>query len=118
MWLNLGVGEAYLRWLGGWRSLAWLVYPEVAGGMKSRAAALRAAHLRAGLAHLHTSAQPSGEETEEAFEKGWSMLPFSFFGEGKAEEEYTYSNNNANLAFGMRLWVRFDDRMDSGRVRN
>ena len=57
MWLNLGVGEAYLRWLGGWRSLAWLVYPEVAGGMKARAAALRAAHLRTGLLHLHTSAR-------------------------------------------------------------
>jgi hypothetical protein len=50
MWLNLGVGEAYLRWLGGWRSLAWLVYPAVADGLKQRAASLRAEHMRRALA--------------------------------------------------------------------
>lgn len=53
MWLNiLPGGEAYLRWLGGWRSLAWLVYPEVAVGFKQRAAAIRAEHMRTALHHL------------------------------------------------------------------
>ena len=46
MWLNLGVGEAYLRWLGGWRSLAWLVYAKVDEGLKQRAANLRAMHMQ------------------------------------------------------------------------
>ena len=50
MWLNLGVGKAYLRWLGGWRSLAWLVYPAVGDGLKQRAASLRAEHMRRALA--------------------------------------------------------------------
>ena len=50
MWLNLGVGETYLRWLGGWKSLAWLVYPEVAGGLRRRAARLRAMHMQQALA--------------------------------------------------------------------
>ena len=50
MWLNLGVGETYLRWLGGWKSLAWLVYPEVAGGLRRRAAHLRAMHMQQAIA--------------------------------------------------------------------
>ena len=55
MWLNLGTGEAYLRWLGGWRSLAWLVYPEVADGLKQHAAARRAAHMQQAIIALGTS---------------------------------------------------------------
>ena len=46
MWYNLGIGEPYLRWLGGWRSLAWLVYPDVSDGIKRKAAALRAERMR------------------------------------------------------------------------
>ena len=45
-------GEAYLRWLGGWRPSARLVYPEVAIGFKQRAAAIRADHMRTALHHL------------------------------------------------------------------
>ena len=45
-------GEAYLRWLGGWRPSARLVYPEVAVGFKQRAAAIRADHMRTALHHL------------------------------------------------------------------
>ena len=59
MWLNLGVGEAYLRWLGGWRSLAWLVYPEVADGLKQVAAAKRAAHMQAAIATLRNASAPA-----------------------------------------------------------
>jgi hypothetical protein len=54
---------------------------------------------------------PSEAEINSAFENGWSMLPFAFFGEGKQEQEHTASDNNKNVAFGMRLWVRFDDRI-------
>ena len=57
--------------------------------------------------------QPSEAEVDSAFDNGWSMLPFSFFGD-KEEEDYTSTNTNGNLAFGMRLWVRFDDRIDEG----
>ena len=55
MWLNIlpaRGGEAYLRWLGCWRSSARLVYPEVAVGFKQRAAAIRADHMRTALHHL------------------------------------------------------------------
>ena len=53
MWLNiLPGGEAYLRWLGGWRPSARLVYSEVAVGFKQRAAAIRAEHMRTALHHL------------------------------------------------------------------
>ena len=57
---------------------------------------------------------PSEAEVNSAFENGWSMLPFAFFGEGKQEEEHTASSENKNVAFGMRLWVRFDDRINRG----
>ena len=55
MWLNIlpaRGGEAYLRWLGCWRSSARLVYPEVTVEFKQRAAAIRADHMRTALHHL------------------------------------------------------------------
>ena len=57
---------------------------------------------------------PSEAEIDSAFENGWSMLPFAFFGEGMQEQAHTTSSENKNVAFGMRLWVRFDDRIDRG----
>ncbi len=46
MWLNTGIGEFFIRWLGRWRSLAWLIYPEVDSGLLAKAALLREAHIR------------------------------------------------------------------------
>ena len=57
MWTNTGIGEQFVRWLGGWRSLAWLVYPEVAAGLLSCAAELRARHAQTALARVRSRAE-------------------------------------------------------------
>ena len=57
MWANTGIGEQFVRWLDGWRSLAWLVYPEVAAGLLSSAAELRARHAQAALARVRSRAE-------------------------------------------------------------
>jgi hypothetical protein len=55
---------------------------------------------------------PRKTEIEKAFEYGWSMLPFNFFGEAN-EEEFS-SVFCTDCAFNMRVWARMDDRISKG----
>ena len=55
---------------------------------------------------------PRKTEIEKAFEYGWSMLPFNFFGDAN-EEEFSSVFCTA-CAFNMRVWARMDDRISKG----
>ena len=55
---------------------------------------------------------PRQTEIKKAFEYGWSMLPFNFFGD-KKEEEFN-SVYCTDCAFNMRVWARMDNRISKG----
>ena len=57
---------------------------------------------------------PRETEIEKAFENGWSMLPFNFFGDANEEKFSSKQNFCTKCAFNMRVWAKMDDRISKG----
>ena len=57
---------------------------------------------------------PRKNEIEKAFENGWSMLPFNFFGDANEEEFSSEQQFCKKCAFNMRVWAKMDDRISKG----
>ena len=56
---------------------------------------------------------PREDEIDMAFENGWSMLPFKFFGD-KNDEEYEDFKKCPYCRFNLRVWAKMDKRIQPG----